>query len=280
MICLHHNDLDGRCAAAIVVKEHAECECLEVNYDKPLPMDLIENGEQIVIVDFTPNTKEDFQNILDKADGNVIWIDHHQKNIEKYPEFDDILGIRADTKPSGALLTWQYMFADKLVPYAVDLVSDYDTWTHAFKESKYFNAGMAMHDASPRSLMWQNLLWHDVNTVREVENVISKGMVITEYQASRAKKYIKDIGCEVKFMKYKTIVCNIGMVNSTFFDSVKDAYDIFMPYYFNGRQWVVSMYTEEENINLASIAQQFGGGGHKKAAGMVVDYLPFEKETE
>jgi len=280
MICLHHNDLDGKCAAAIVLKANPECECFEVNYDKPLPIDLINDGEQIVIVDFTPNTKKDFQSILDKANGDVIWIDHHQKNIEKYPEFDDILGIRADTTPSGAFLTWNYFFPDTVAPSSVAFVSDYDTWTHVFPESKHLNAGMCVYPSQPQSDMWKDLLDLGPAARSLLNEIVDKGKIIMGYQACRAKDYLQQIGYEVKFMEYKTIVCNIGRVNSMFFDSIKDNYDIFMPYYFNGRQWVVSMYTERDDINLASIAQQFGGGGHKKAAGMVVDYLPFEKEAE
>src|SRR5574340_865027 len=54
MICIHHNDLDGRCAAAIV-NQAASGKVLfhETDYKDPAPGDETIRGQDVVIVDFS-----------------------------------------------------------------------------------------------------------------------------------------------------------------------------------------------------------------------------------
>ena len=47
-----------------------------------------------------------------------------------------------------------------------------------------------------------------------------------------------------------------------------------MPFYFNGREWVYSLYTTKK-IDCSQIAKWYGGGGHKQAAGFQTEKLIF-----
>lgn len=42
MLVIHHNDLDGRCAGAVVYLKHPEAELYEINYGQPLPFEKME----------------------------------------------------------------------------------------------------------------------------------------------------------------------------------------------------------------------------------------------
>lgn len=72
-ICIHHNDLDGRCSAAILQAAiNTPVEMWETDYSKAPPP--IEPGDIVWILDFS--YKPDvMRSIVETAD-TVVWIDH------------------------------------------------------------------------------------------------------------------------------------------------------------------------------------------------------------
>jgi hypothetical protein len=50
-------------------------------------------------------------------------------------------------------------------------------------------------------------------------------------------------------------------------------WDILVPYTHDGKQWIVSLYSDK--MDVSEIAKRHGGGGHKGAAGFVCSELPF-----
>ena len=53
-------------------------------------------------------------------------------------------------------------------------------------------------------------------------------------------------------------------------------YDICISFEFDGEKFLVSLYSEK--IDVACIAEKYGGGGHKGAAGFVTKELPIKEE--
>ena len=90
MVILHHNDSDGRCAAAIVefwrkhnLKKQKESEgsnkvkFIEMDYKDDPPLEDIKRNDVIVIVDFS--FKPDvFEKVKKSTDVGLIWCDHHK----------------------------------------------------------------------------------------------------------------------------------------------------------------------------------------------------------
>ena len=102
MKCYHHNDLDGRCAAAVIFHEFSrnlitkdQLKFIEVDYKDEINVQEIKIGEQVVIVDFSFRP-EVMEQVLLKTE-NIIWLDHHKTAFEyKYPV--DIKGLREGQK--------------------------------------------------------------------------------------------------------------------------------------------------------------------------------------
>jgi nanoRNase/pAp phosphatase (c-di-AMP/oligoRNAs hydrolase) len=46
-----------------------------------------------------------------------------------------------------------------------------------------------------------------------------------------------------------------------------------MPFRYNGKFWVISLYTTKDNVDCSVLAKNRGGGGHKQAAGFQVDNI-------
>jgi hypothetical protein len=44
---------------------------------------------------------------------------------------------------------------------------------------------------------------------------------------------------------------------------------------FNGKQYKISLRADKDEVNLAELAERYGGGGHRRAAGMRVETLPW-----
>ena len=69
---------------------------------------------------------------------------------------------------------------------------------------------------------------------------------------------------------------NLSNCSSEYFKSLPEGkYDAFIAFAFNGKEWIVSMYSTSADVSV--ICKKYGGGGHKKAAGLHTKELPFVK---
>ena len=55
-------------------------------------------------------------------------------------------------------------------------------------------------------------------------------------------------------------------------DYHKEGYDGFACFWYKNGKWMWSLYNDNEEVDCSVIAKQYGGGGHKGAAGFVCDY--------
>ena len=150
----HHNDLDGRAAAAIVyhgikdkLPKGEKVKFQELNYKKRISYRSLNENEVAYIVDysFTDNTVEQLVKIVDKSK-KVIWLDHHKSSkdlIKALPNLFTSLkerGLSHTIKmtESGAMLAWKKFFNKKSIPDWVAYVDDYDRWVHALERSEQF----------------------------------------------------------------------------------------------------------------------------------------------
>lgn len=280
MKCFYHRDMDGKCAAAIVF--HSQIwmyqdgvtaltpEMIDIDYKDEVDIDKITLNEEIYIVDFSFKP-EVMEKILQKT-SNIVWIDHHKTAME-YKYSQELKGIR-DNNFSGCELTWQYFHPNETMPRIVEMLGRYDIWDF----SKYgedlnkLQTGIRLYNTSPDSPEWKNWLKDDLNIFVEI---MDKGIISLQYRNNQYSSLIKAWSFWTEFEGYKAICCNAGSVSSQLFDSVKEDYDLMIPFIFDGKQWSVSLYTKKD-IDCSEIAKKYGGGGHKKAAGFQCKELPFK----
>jgi len=276
MITFYHGvDLDGQCSGAIVRAAMKECKedvrLFPINYKDDFPFDEIQRDEEVVIVDFSLQKGGEFERLLEITQ-NVIWIDHHKTSIEKHKHLSCRLnGIRVNDRPAACVLTWQYFFTDIPVPPVVQLLGDYDTWTFQFGEdTNRLQNGIRLFNTLPDSPEWVRWLDPQYYPVEEIR----QGEACLRYRNNYYESLIKAWSFRTVFEGYKAIAINAGSVSSQLFDSVKDDFDIMIPFVFDGRKYTVSLYTKKD-IDVSEIAVKYGGGGHEKAAGFQCAELPF-----
>ena len=281
MKCFYHTDMDGKCAGAIVKKEMKNQEndgtgfkYIPINYKDDFPFENIIPNEQIFIVDFSLQKEGEFDKLL-SITKNVIWIDHHKTAIEKHPNMANLKGIR-DTSMSGCELTWKYFYGEKFMPKIIEMLGHYDVWNFSKygEELNKLQAGIRLEETNPTSYNWQR--WFE-GGIDELANILNKGIIALQYRNNYYKSLIKGWSFSAMFEGYKIIACNAGSVSSQLFDSIKEDYDLMMPFVFDGKQFTVSIYTKKD-IDCSELAKKYGGGGHKQASGFQCKELPFIKQ--
>jgi oligoribonuclease NrnB/cAMP/cGMP phosphodiesterase (DHH superfamily) len=277
-LVLHHNDGDGRASAAVVRRhfdlrgEIGDLKFFEMDYKVPVPFEKVGKGHQVIIVDFSL-VPEDMEKLLEITQ-DVIWIDHHQTAME-YEYSKELEGIRKIDDGSACKLAWEYFFPDEQVPRAIELVSDFDTWTLEDEDSLPFQYGLLSYPSGPDAEIWDVLLGPDPGEAGElIEEMIEDGEAICDYRDQVMDSFRRDNGFETEFEGYKCFALNSGLFGSLAFGPLMDEYDICISFTFDGEQYGVSLYSTK--VDVSKIAEKFSGGGHKKASGFSCKSLPFK----
>jgi len=275
----HSSDLDGHCSGAIVKHRYPECEMWPIDYGAAFPMDKIEPGETIYMVDFT---LQPFEQMIElSARCKLIWIDHHKSALgEASKRWFVERGIRR-IGIGACFLTWEYLYPHLYPPKAVRLLAEYDVWDHSNPDTLPFQYGMRMRETDPATEEGMKL-WEKLFESRETvlfDEILNEGKTILKYQKQMDTRYCARYAYPVTLEGYKAVALNRGIANSMTFENAPGANeaDIFITYVFNGDNWIVSLYANKPDIDVSEIAKKYGGGGHKEAAGFICSKLPWNR---
>lgn len=292
MIIIHHNDLDGRCAAAIVYTYVATSELntlIEMDYAKPMPWHLISPNETVWIVDFSLSVAD--MEKLHEITTNITWIDHHVTAIEKFKGWPTkIRGIRNGGE-AACVLTWKYVrwwtiegvgpenFGQGCtgyteLPQAVAMIGDYDAWHHQITDSTAFYEGMKMRPQNPKDPHWLDLFRRGE---KMCPAIISDGKAAIEYRDAYCIDMCNSFGFETEIDGVQCYFTNIYKFGSLGFAGRMKVYPICAAGVFDGKKWTISLYSDNQ-VDVSKICQNHGGGGHKGAAGFVTETFPFVRK--
>lgn len=284
MKVFHHSDMDGYCAASLVMAVRPSNDLgnyYKVNYEPNVEDKFNEasTGEEVWIVDysFTEETCHILRALMEKQ-CKIIWIDHHESSINleiSHPEFKILRGIR-DKAYSGAALV--YMFIKNCTygecPKYIKYISDYDTFQEKIKpESDYFKLG---YDSCIDK--WATLVElykaKDMNQYDGINSLMEIGKTIKSYLDTDYKSYRNKYGFEATIDGVKVFVIN-RKCNSWLFGEKYDEYPMVCSYAFNGKMYDYSLYSADTSVDCSKIAEKFGGGGHRGAAGFLSKEIVF-----
>lgn len=279
-ICFHHNDPDGQASGAIVRYALGDgLTLLEIDYDgKPIPWDLVEQAEQIIMTDFSLPLA-DMQRLAEGRE--FVWIDHHKSAIAKFNRIaNNWPGIR-DISEAACVLTWRFFFPKRPVPRAILLIGDRDIWrwaeadTGAFNESLYNREYQAGNDA-----FWRPLLDDDKDTVKRMT---AEGKWLREIGLRNMKRLVEARGYEVRFETYRTLVINTSGNGDLGQLGRDQGYEIVYCYVDQMQNGVLTTNVTlfSVKVDVSVIADRYGGGGHAGAAGFSFprNLTPFPPES-
>lgn len=284
MKCFYHNDMDGKCAGSIVARftgNYNKEDYIMYDYSAPYPTELIEDGETVYFVDlsFSSNSIDKLEEILHKKNCKLIWCDHHTSSMEVLrgnPEYNKIPGIRKEGI-SGAALTWMYFKSCSFeeIPKFVKYVSDFDCWKFSYSDTMFFKYGLESTEYDALDIIWNQLV-RDGSQHTLLNQMIEKGKAIDAYVTREYALYKEKYAYEGKIDGYKCLIVNRSCNSLIFGDSIND-YPIVAIWAYDGKKYKYSLYSTHKDVDCSKIAEKFGGGGHKGAAGFVSDKLVFNK---
>lgn len=161
------------------------------------------------------------------------------------------------------------------IPKWLDYVDDYDRWQKRYVPDtdnlvlgiETANTGFATK--IDEEIVFNDDFWKRFMTNGCIDNYISIGTYIKAYMDSRHRKELRNC-FEYTLDDGTIILCKNGYGNSwNFMDEIKK-YPAVCLFSFDGKNgiWYHSVYSDaESDFDCAKFCQQFGGGGHKHAAG-------------
>lgn len=243
--------------------------------------------------------------IMAQQEGRLVWIDHHKSAIDSHAP--ETTGYRIDGV-AACRLAWQWFqakdryfkttsltgkedvdwfqnhypfptkqdFIDRKVeePIAVRLAGEYDIWDKRDPNAERFQSGLRSQELT--SWDWEQML-SDKGDLRVAE-LLAQGTAVQYAQRKQdefvAKNHSFDVEWEgLKFMAINAVRCN----SLTFEAATRPDHDALMGFFWNGKEWSVSLYhtPHRKDLDLSAIAVRYGGGGHKGACGFRTKSFPF-----
>jgi len=198
-------------------------------------------------------------------------IDHHVSNTKAVRMAGSGL---FDLKHSGAVLAWQYFHSKKPVPKLLRHVEDYDLWKFRIRYAREIAEALPLYDMNFPT--WEKIA-RDFEHGKK-KKYIEEGKVLIRQRDRRIGRLI-GFGEKLTFEGYKAL-----MVNSPFYVSeighsiVRHGTPVAIIWSRREGKVVVSLRSDGREVDVAKLAERFGGGGHPAAAGFTIkvkDFLKF-----
>ncbi len=275
IIIIYHGDCpDGFGAAYAAWKKFGETATyIPVKDRSEMPSQLTD--KEIYIVDFS--FPAPLLQRLNDTNRSVVVIDHHQSaeaDVRAFPQ--NIF----DNNHSGAVLAWLYFHPDTPVPNVLQYVEDHDLWSFALIENREFN--VALRETPMTFEAWDELIEH-LKDENNLVNFIAKGALLAKFENSLVEKLMSYREL-VSFEGHKVYALNVSRIYRSILgnqlaelNQSEGRIALGIVYYRHGKKVHISLRSQGE-VDVATIAEKYGGGGHKNASSIRVDSfrdLPF-----
>ena len=238
-------------------------------HDDPLDARSLE-GAQVVFVDIAP-PNEALARLMDSA-LQVIVLDHHLSSRDRYLREPELAReadrgdhrILFDLSHSGAVLAWKYFCSDAEIPDLLRYVEDQDLWHWKLPRSEEVNAAITSY---PRLFeAWSALARRPSSELAlEGEPIVRANRVEVERVLTTAHP--------VAIGEQRVEAVNTTQNRSVVGHELAKRSRFKMPwgcvYRVVGQRVDASLYSIGD-LDVSKVAQRFGGGGHRNAAGFSV----------
>ena len=274
--CIYHaNCADGFGAAWVVRKALGpDVEFHAAHYGEPAP-DV--TGKNVIIVDFS--YKYDVLVALADKAASVLVIDHHKTAMA---DLDDVplaelhyeahkknstgkLHALFDMTHSGAGLTWDFFFPGQPRPALINHIEDRDLWQFKLPGTREIMANLFSYPQDFAT--WDYLFAYDINAIR------LDGVAINRQHQKTVADLVRTTKRRMLIGGHDVPVANLPYMFASDAGHVMAEGELFAGFYFDtpeGR--TLSLRSTDAGMDVSEIAKQYGGGGHRNAAGFKVSF--------
>jgi oligoribonuclease NrnB/cAMP/cGMP phosphodiesterase (DHH superfamily) len=287
IVVYHHNDNDGIFSAYIIKKYYAVFENIKFimcDYVNSVPKEEdITDGDIVFIVDYRllPSV---FNKIVKKAKA-IIWIDHHATSLRDLEDMKSF-SIPKDKYDNVKVYCSSILSATGLVNeltknslninyLTVKLIDMYDRWVDPTNPLPFYlnsftnNSSDIFISNTEDCKTIEKLLY---STEDELKSYVDIGRSFYDLNEAKNKLTCDNFSKLISFMNYEKCIAVKGHGNSLLFGKDISEYDICIVYHrtITGK-YKYSLFTDKNAIDVSKIAEKYGGGGHKKAAGFTIN---------
>lgn len=261
-ICIYHGNCpDGFGGAWAIRKALGEknVEFFPGAYQKAAP-DV--SGQDVIFVDFAYKLPV-MEQLRDQAK-SIIILDHHKTAAEGLANFECDTKV-FDMNRSGARIAWDYYFPNQSAPQTLLHIEDRDLWRFALNQTREVMANVF-------SYPYKFELWDELMNTDPLK-LIEEGRAI---ERNRQKDVEELSGIVVRKMRIADHIVPIANVPYTLVSDMGARLAKDQP--FAGCYWdtpygrVFGLRSTENGMDVSKVAEQYGGGGHKHAAGFTVSF--------
>lgn len=231
-------------------------------------------NSNIAVLDFSFTEKEIKE--IESNGNQIVILDHHKTALP----IQSLPNTLIDMNKSGAVLSWEYFHPSKPVPLFIRYIQDRDLWRWQLPMSEEFNLLFQMEDKT-----FENYSLFE--SVEKVKQLITNGAAVLDYRnkiieeiASKYSKAVDANSDEFIFVNSSFYQSEIGNFLAKKFPEKAIAIWYYNPSY---RTTIVSLRSVGD-VDVSRIAANYGGGGHKNAAGFSIEegknidtYFKFKK---
>jgi oligoribonuclease NrnB/cAMP/cGMP phosphodiesterase (DHH superfamily) len=280
-VLYHANCLDGIGAAYAAWKKLGDDNAtyIPVQYNKPIPLDTMEPNNDVYIVDFSYPAEELHK--LATVMNKVVVLDHHKtalpeiRTAHQLCVVNDIFTFhyRYSELESGAVIAWNYFHPEQEqeVPELLLHIQDRDLWKFKLPNTKEIIAGLTANGLAKLTLARIENLIENWNT-GSYYMLLDMGDIINANFNARCKELAEKAYACTLLGDYEGLAINTSMEYASEVGNLlaikSGTYGAVWTYEGNGVCKVSLRSTGDYDVS--TLAQKFGGGGHKNAAGFTV----------
>lgn len=217
-------------------------------------------GKNVAILDFSYSCAQT-KIMIDQANSLVV-LDHHRSAQKK---LQGIHEAHFDMEQSGAMLSWRFFHGFQEPPAFLRYIEDRDLWKWEMEDSKAVSAAIACVDMTFEE-------YDRMSLPTKINDLINDGYAILAYNKTVIRSAIERVRRST-WNSYEICVVNSSVLQSEIGSHLAPTCDFAIVWYYDHSlmKYRVSLRTEKENVDVSKIAERFGGGGHKKAAGFLLN---------
>jgi len=278
VVIYHGGCTDGWCAAWILHRCFGGVELHSARHgdDPPNVKD-----RDVIVVDFSYDKKTMVR--MSKECKSILVFDHH---VTAQRHLEGLSFCHFDMEKSGAMLAYDYCNREgyisamslsknknkRSLAFGIRMlalyVQDSDLWTNKLPSTESINACFRSYKFD--IVDWDNLA---IRSVLDLESLISEGDAVLRYRKGlieQHKKRVDEDRVDIGGHSVNIVECTCREIVSDLLNELAVGEPFAASYYMQSEQMVFSLRSEKGAVNVAEVAEQYGGGGHKNSAGFCI----------
>lgn len=259
-LCIYHGNCADGFAAATVTRIALGSHRVDFHagvYQDP-PPDV--KGRSVIMVDFSYKR----QTLLEMAQQakSIVILDHHKSAADDLVDLPENVQAHFDMSRSGCMMAFDYFNPGAEPPPLLRHIQDRDLWKFELDGTREIQACVFSYPYDFE--VWERLLCADLANLREQGKAIER-------------KHHKDIAELVKVVTrrfdiggYNVPIANLPYTLTSDAGHLLAAGEAFAGCYWDTPDGRVFSLRSDDDFDVAEIAKQYGGGGHKNASGFRV----------